>query len=383
MTWVCIPSTCLLASEEPSSPTSARATLQSVLSKSKNIPDEFSCNDSLTEFYQSFPFGMTLPLSDTTISNVENSFDVPSESENNSSLREDSPVKTSPVRERGKVSKARKAASGPNLRESYAKYDHNTCEWKTHQCSLLGGFIALSETWQRWGMMRNGLLYPLPMPSGLKEIRASITNAKECGFLLRVPTPNVPNGGRAVPRDAIWTSNCTAYRANGKKTQVDLNAYVQRFPTLHGFSKDGRSNGPSGNELGRAVNRTLRVPTLQESDSDSWSYRTAKERTDAGHFVRLGNLIEDEDGKPAGGSLNPEWVEWLHGFPIGWTSIEPINPENISMWKSHTQWWASEPIGIPRVLRCVRHCSKRIAGLGNAQVPKQAEMAWSILESTT
>lgn len=23
-----------------------------------------------------------------------------------------------------------------------------------------------------------------------------------------------------------------------------------------------------------------------------------------------------------GGSLNPEWVEWLMGFPIGWTDCE-------------------------------------------------------------
>jgi len=29
------------------------------------------------------------------------------------------------------------------------------------------------------------------------------------------------------------------------------------WPTPHGFSKDGRSNGPSGNELGRAVNRSI------------------------------------------------------------------------------------------------------------------------------
>jgi hypothetical protein len=24
-----------------------------------------------------------------------------------------------------------------------------------------------------------------------------------------------------------------------------------------------------------------------------------------------------------GGSLNPEWVEWLMGFPVGWTALEP------------------------------------------------------------
>jgi len=29
------------------------------------------------------------------------------------------------------------------------------------------------------------------------------------------------------------------------------------------------------------------------------------------------------EGKPITGSLNPEFVEWLMGFPIGWTELEP------------------------------------------------------------
>jgi hypothetical protein len=27
---------------------------------------------------------------------------------------------------------------------------------------------------------------------------------------------------------------------------------------------------------------------------------------------------------PAGGRLNPTWVEWLMGWPIGWTDLEPL-----------------------------------------------------------
>ena len=36
--------------------------------------------------------------------------------------------------------------------------------------------------------------------------------------------------------------------------------------------------------------------------------------------------IKYEDGKhliPAGGQLNPTWVEWLMGFPLEWTACEP------------------------------------------------------------
>jgi hypothetical protein len=34
------------------------------------------------------------------------------------------------------------------------------------------------------------------------------------------------------------------------------------------------------------------------------------------------------DGKPLseqiGGSLNPTWVEWLMGWPLGWTDLKPL-----------------------------------------------------------
>ena len=32
----------------------------------------------------------------------------------------------------------------------------------------------------------------------------------------------------------------------------------------------------------------------------------------------------------AGGRLNPRWVEWLMGIPIGWTRLEPLEMESRS-----------------------------------------------------
>ncbi|GAI76939.1 unnamed protein product [marine sediment metagenome] len=31
--------------------------------------------------------------------------------------------------------------------------------------------------------------------------------------------------------------------------------------------------------------------------------------------------MDKGDGKPIGGQLNPNWVEWLMGFPIGWSDL--------------------------------------------------------------
>jgi hypothetical protein len=33
-----------------------------------------------------------------------------------------------------------------------------------------------------------------------------------------------------------------------------------------------------------------------------------------------------------GGSLNPPWVEWLMGWPINWTSMEPLPPATWAVW---------------------------------------------------
>jgi len=40
--------------------------------------------------------------------------------------------------------------------ESFARWDRNTSSWKTVQCSLLANLDEFSETWPRWGIMRDG-----------------------------------------------------------------------------------------------------------------------------------------------------------------------------------------------------------------------------------
>jgi hypothetical protein len=42
------------------------------------------------------------------------------------------------------------------------------------------------------------------------------------------------------------------------------------------------------------------------------------------------------DGKPVGGSLNPTWVEWLMGWPLGWTDCDAPETDRFQQWlRSH------------------------------------------------
>jgi hypothetical protein len=35
----------------------------------------------------------------------------------------------------------------------------------------------------------------------------------------------------------------------------------------------------------------------------------------------------------AGGSLNPTWVEWLMGWPLGWTDLKPLKMDKYQQWQ--------------------------------------------------
>tara|TARA_R110000737_G_scaffold343946_1_gene370493 strand:+ start:506 stop:952 length:447 start_codon:yes stop_codon:yes gene_type:complete len=35
----------------------------------------------------------------------------------------------------------------------------------------------------------------------------------------------------------------------------------------------------------------------------------------------------------AGGKLNPTWVEWLMGWPLGWTELKPLGMDKFQQWQ--------------------------------------------------
>ena len=75
------------------------------------------------------------------------------------------------------------------------------------------------------------------------------------------------------------------------------------------------------------------------------------------------------------GALNPTWVEWLMGWPIGWTSMDAIEELD---WRG----WETDPADegeVPRVATGIKHRVGRLKAIGNGQVPQVAAMAWNIL----
>ncbi len=107
-------------------------------------PDD-SCSDKMKGTYHRSPFGMMF---------------VPSTDAHGMALltwyRADFLAPTSARQGRRPGSTETKASSGWKWRESFAKYDPDTHSWKTRQCSLIEGLTEFSETWPKWGWMRDG-----------------------------------------------------------------------------------------------------------------------------------------------------------------------------------------------------------------------------------
>lgn len=75
------------------------------------------------------------------------------------------------------------------------------------------------------------------------------------------------------------------------------------------------------------------------------------------------------------GALSPDWVEWLMGWPISWTSLEPIGDLDWRDWKTDP----ADAGEIPRVATGINSRADRLKAIGNGQVPQVAAMAWNIL----
>jgi hypothetical protein len=98
------------------------------------------------------------------------------------------PARTLAAPEKEQASKVSDLECGWKWPASFAKYSPESSSWKTRQCSLLGGLEEFSETWPRWGSMRNGECLALKM-------LVPITSESEFGSL---PTPCASDyrGGR-------------------------------------------------------------------------------------------------------------------------------------------------------------------------------------------
>ena len=168
----------------------------------------------------------------------------------------------------------------------FANYDPESLCWKTWQRCLLGDWIEFSGRWPRSGMMRNGIAYRLP---------PLVPRISGTGCLLW-PTPAAQESSPTEEfieemKGSIKGTHERLYLPGRKHhTQTTLSRAVHTWPTPVSCSKAGGRCGLDGGSGARKV--------LREQHGEE----TMRQMTS--------------------GQLNPQWVEWLMGFPLGWTDCE-------------------------------------------------------------
>ena len=205
------------------------------------------------------------------------------------SFRAAFPVKTSVPPEMERESKASVPAYGARWRELSVRYDRVSCSWKTHQCLFEEVLPASSLTFPRSGMIQGGVLW---------EQMISERRIEENGFGSWVPTPNAWDAKRGALKSIA--------DARERKRQITLVSSVKHnsYPTPRS------SDGKGSSRLNAANKCRMRgySPNLQE------------------HIAEISG----------GGKLNPRWVEWLMGWPIGWSSLERLGTDKFQSWlKTH------------------------------------------------
>jgi len=240
-------------------------------------PQAYLPPDKMTDFSRLSRFGMTFkPL---TADRGEELLTL---------YLEDSRARTLALPEKAQVLTESAAECGDIWLGSLARFDQVSCTWKTAQQSLLGDSDESSVIWPRSGMTAGGQCWELPT----LERRTSGTGSG----LWRTPTVGMLNADRA--KDPEY-----AQRKLSKGQTITLADQV----------KD---------------RRMWPTPVATMSKGSSPTSLTRKDGRD-----RSGDRLDHAVMAINGGQLNPTWVEWLMGWPLGWTDLKPLEMGRFQAWR--------------------------------------------------
>lgn len=344
-------------------------------------------------------------------------------------------AKDSPLQE-SKKEQTTPEINGQRLPESSEKYAQAELFSKTSRESE-----STSESWPEilpiWGMIQGGELFPLEKPEprilesvggawptptvntrpnegSVRLLRKQVLEGKLSeeeatqmlnnkspfsaqGAVEAWPTPSVTDSGGGIARDTEVSSSGSFSRKNkdGVRWGVPLRdavpAHEKKWPTPTATERSGTNpNTGRGAGLWKVV-KDISWPTPNAHEPRLGYQDRSKGKK--GTQKSLTTIVVDDNGGPVKGTrLNPDWVEWLMGWPIGWTSLDFINLDmkrwwNYSMITEPAKYWEDDPADIPvgekyhtpRLTSKKEYRADRLRCCGNGQVPQQVILAMKIL----
>ena len=213
---------------------------------------------------------------------------------------------------------------------SLARYDRDSRLWRTPQLSLLGGLAVFSGTWPRWGTMRNGECWE-------RRMWERRTKGTGYGFW---PTPVAHDDGKTPEAHMRMKANMKGGARHKPTSLTVMVKGVERgmWPTPAARDSKGANsrehcekNGTGRKHMDQLANAVvhpdLRYPTPKTNGFCGGSGAAAK--------IRQNEDLSTEEKRSMlagnGGQLNPTWVEWLMGWPLGWTDLKPLGMDKCQL----------------------------------------------------
>jgi hypothetical protein len=202
---------------------------------------------------------------------------------------------------------------GLGLEPPLASYDPATQSWKTSEDISLWGDYKSLESLPKSGMTRNGVLYR--QPDWVRPIDET--------ELLLWPTPTTQENEHPT---ALWNDKGRRVAASGTTHSMNLADAVQMWPT----PRASAAMADSPEAIMRNVQKKGYKSKLEQA-VQMWPTPRAAQAEVRNHTIyarafgkpqNLENRIAQREPTAIGGKLNPTWVEWLMGFPLGWTDLE-------------------------------------------------------------
>lgn len=280
----------------------------------------------------------------------QNNSSVTSQSQSHHS---DSPAKTSVSQDMERVCMDPGLVFSSDVGNSLCWLDLSTYSWRTYQLSLLRNTEIFSGRWPKAGTLLNGHVYrQFPVELGTEETDGGQSHTAttlpgqmsltSLGKLWPTPRASENDQGRKADRMADGLSSWKAQGRGATLTTAvkqDARRSEKLWPTI--CASQYRGSGPLGS-------------------------KSHQHRLDRGYLDAT--VIQEEQKS---GKLNPDWVELLMGYPVGYTLAEGepdhslVDPQS---WLDGS--WEDD---VPRLTPKNINRAKRLKALGNSVVPQVVE----------
>jgi len=277
------------------------------------------------------------------------------------------PAKTSAPPEKAQESTENDPVCGDKWQESLVKYDPALFSWKTAQCLWEEDLPESSVTLPRWGMMQNGecwertTLPPLISETGsgllatptakANQLSPSMMKHPSCRKMWPSPRTKGLCGGSGSKE--MMQAKVKAEQVSEEEAEAMLGCKMWPTPTAAeagkisnqaNYGQKGLSNHPEivgkptrpKEEKSKKGQKQFPTPTARDYKGGYKTESLIRKDGKSRAKDQLPNAVLNGKGTETcqGGVLNPTWVEsYLMGWPIAWTSMEPIPKEVFQEWE--------------------------------------------------